>query len=323
MFTLRFDMRAPATGAPAPDLYASALEMAAWSESRGAVAAIVCEHHAQPDGYLPAPMLLAAALGARTTTLPIVVAVVVLPLYDPIRLAEEMIVVDLISRGRVSYVAAVGYRPEEYELFGVPFHRRGRIADEHLAVLLAAKAGEPFDHEGATRRLTPMPVTPGGPSVSWGGRSLAAARRAGRNGIGLMAQVGDPALQVAYEDAARAAGHEPGWCFLPPADLPTCVFVADDLDRAWEELGPFLMHDVRAYGELNGGDDAIASISAATTADELRAEAASHQIVTVDEAVAMIRGGLPLPLHPLVGGLPPEIAWTYLRTVTDEVMPAL
>jgi alkanesulfonate monooxygenase SsuD/methylene tetrahydromethanopterin reductase-like flavin-dependent oxidoreductase (luciferase family) len=279
------------------------------------VAAVVSEHHQQTDGYLPAPLVLATALAARTTTLPIIVAVVVLPLHQPIRLAEEMIVLDLVSRGRVSYVAAVGYRPEEYDLFGTDFHRRGRIADEYLEVLLRAKTGEPFEHDGRRVQLTPRPFTAGGPTVSWGGGSAPAARRAGRNGLDFFAQAGDEALRTVYEDAARAAGHTPGWCFLPPRDLPTSVFVADDLDRAWDEVGPYLLHDATAYAALNQGDETSASLSFAGSVDELRAEQGSHRIVTVEEAVALVAGGLPLPLQPLVGGLPPEIAWRYLRNI--------
>lgn len=323
MFTLRFDMRLPSTGAPSADLYGAAIEMVGWSESRGALAAIVCEHHGLSDGYLPAPMVLATALAARTSSLPIIAAVVVLPLYQPIRLAEEMIVLDIISRGRVSYVAAIGYRPEEYALYDVDFHARGRIADEYLAVLLDAKSGMPFEHNGSQFQLTPAPFTPGGPRVAWGGRSKAAARRAGRHGLDLFAQTGDTGLQVVYEDAARGAGHEPGWCFLPPSDMPTCVFVSDDVDKAWEELGPFLMHDAEAYAAMNEEDTGSASLSFARSVDELRAEQRSHRIVTVEESLAMVRGGFPLPLQPLVGGLPPEMAWKYLRTVTDEVVPAL
>ena len=168
MFTLRFDMRAPSAGAPTGDLYAAALEMANWTESRGAITAVVCEHHAMSDGYLPSPMVLATALAARTTTLPVMAAVVLLPLYHPIRLAEEMIVLDIISGGRVSYVAAIGYRPEEYELFGVDFHRRGRIAEEQLSVLLRAKSGEAFEHDGRSIKITPAPLTLGGPASRGG-----------------------------------------------------------------------------------------------------------------------------------------------------------
>ena len=316
-------MRAPSTGAPTSELYAAALEMTRWSEDRGAVAAIVCEHHGQADGYLPAPIILATALAARTSSIQIVLAVVVLPLYEPIRLAEEMVVLDIISGGRVRYVCAVGYREDEYGMFGADFRRRGRIADDWLSVLLRAKTGEPFEHGGRTIHVTPAPVTPGGPSVSWGGGSEPAARRAGRNGLGFFGQTDDGALREAFEDAARQAGHEPGWCYLPPKDLPTSLFVADDLDRAWDEVGPYLMHDARSYAAMSVGGDATTSFSFAESVDELRAEGRSHRILTVEEAIELARSGLPLPLHPLIGGLPPEIAWRYLRTVTDEVVPAL
>lgn len=323
MFTLRFDMRAPSTGAPARDLYAAAIEMTSWAESRGGLSALVCEHHASSDGYLPSPMILASALAARTTTIPITVAVVLLPLYEPVRLAEEMCVLDLISGGRMFFVAAIGYRPIEYEMYGVDYHRRGRIAEEKLGVLLRAKTGEPFVHDGRRIHVTPPPLTPGGPRVAWGGGSIAAAERAGRHGLDFFAQAGDEALRVAYEAEARAHGHEPGMCFLPQKGSAQTLFVADDLDRAWDELGPYLMHDVRSYAEWNEGNTKSASLSFVTTAEELRAENASHRIVTVEQAVAMVRAGMPLPLHPLIGGLPPETAWRYLHTVVDEVLPAV
>ncbi len=323
MFTLRFDMRAPETGAPAAELYRAALDMVEWSETRGALMAVVCEHHSSSDGYLPSPTILAGAFAARTTQLPIMIAVVILPLYDPIRLAEEMCVLDQLSGGRVSYTAAIGYRPEEYEMFGVDFRRRGRIAEEKLAVLLRAKTGEPFEHEGRRVHVTPAPLTPGGPRVAWGGGSEAAARRAARHGLDFFGQGGDESIAAAYHEEARAHGHEPGMCFLPPRDTATSVFVADDVDRAWDELGPYLMHDVRSYAAWNEGDTDTASLSFAQTAEELREEDTSHRILTVDQAVEMVRGGQPLGLTPLIGGLPPEIAWRYLRTVTDDVMPAL
>src|SRR4051794_37837977 len=278
---MRFDLRAPTSGAPRADLYAAALDMAAWAETRGCLSAVLCEHHTSDDGYLPSPLILASAMAARTTTLPITIAVVLLPLYDPVRLAEEMAVLDIISNGRVSYIAAIGYRPVEYEMYGVDFHRRGALAEEKLALLLRAKSGEPFEHEGRHIHVTPAPLTPGGPMVAWGGGSLAAARRAGRNGLGFFGQKGDAELGVAYAEAAREAGHEPGMCLLPDPDSAQTVFVADDLDAAWDELGPYLMHDVRSYAAWNEGTTDIASMSSAQTAEELRAQNKSHRILTV------------------------------------------
>ena len=321
MYLMRFDMRAPSIGAPPAELYAAALDMASWAESRGALVAAVCEHHTMEDGYLPSPLVLATAMAARTSTLAIMTAALVLPLYDPVRLAEDMVVLDIVSGGRVSYVLAVGYRPEEFDHHGVDFHRRGKLAEEQLQLLLQAKTGEPFEYEGRRIHVTPAPVTPGGPRLSWGGSSVAAARRAGRHGLDFIAQGGAPALEAVYAEAARAHGHQPGFCMIPSRDMATTVFVAHDLDEAWDALGPHLLHDVVSYARLNPGDTHTASLSTATSVDELRAEERSHRILTVDEAVALIRAGTPLPLHPLVGGLPPEVAWRYLRVVTDEVMP--
>jgi alkanesulfonate monooxygenase SsuD/methylene tetrahydromethanopterin reductase-like flavin-dependent oxidoreductase (luciferase family) len=323
MFTFRFDMRAPVTGASTTELYSAALDMVAWGETRGCVSALLCEHHMASDGYLPSPMLLASAMAARTTTVPITIAVVLLPLYDPVRLAEEMVILDIISKGRTTFVAAIGYRPVEYEMYGIEYHNRGKIAEEKLGVLLQAKTGEPFEYQGRAIHVTPSPVTPGGPFVAWGGGSTAAARRAGRHGLGFFAQKGDPALGVAYEEAARQAGHEPGMCILSSADAPTTVFVAEDVDQAWAELGPYLMHDVLSYAEWNEGNTDTSSLSFVTTAEELRAENRSHRIFSVDEAIEFVRAGSPLALHPLIGGLPPAVAWRYLNTVVDKVMPAV
>jgi alkanesulfonate monooxygenase SsuD/methylene tetrahydromethanopterin reductase-like flavin-dependent oxidoreductase (luciferase family) len=323
MFTMRFDMRAPSFGAPTTDLYRAAIEMAAFAEGHGALAAMVCEHHTMEDGYLPSPLILATAMAARTTTLAITTAALILPLYSPVRLAEDMVVLDIISGGRVSYIMAVGYRPEEFEHHGADFAHRGRLVEEQLALLLRAKTGEAFEHEGRRIHVTPSPVTPGGPMVMLGGGSPAAAKRAGRFGLGFLAQGGGAELERIYAEAAREAGHEPGLCFVPPTDSATTVFVADDLDAAWAELGPHLLHDVRAYAALNPGDTTTASLSSAATVDALRAENRSHRIYTVDQAIEAIKVGTPLNLQPLAGGLPPEIAWRYLRIVTEDVMPRL
>jgi hypothetical protein len=115
----------------------------------------------------------------------------------------------------------------------------------------------------------------------------------------------------------------PASCYIPPIDSPLTVFVADDVDRAWNELGPYLMHDVLTYASWNPGNSETASLSFAKSADELRAERRSHVVLTVDEAVELIKSGVPLALHPLIGGLPRQIAWPYLEIVVDKVMPAL
>ncbi len=322
MFTMRFDLRVPGMGpAEVADQYAAAIDMVEWAEDKGCVAAVVSEHHASPDGYLPAPLILAAAMAARTRTVHIAVGAALLPLYDPVRLAEEIVVLDHISRGRVSYTFGLGYRADEYDLFGVPYAERGRVADAKLDALLGALEAASV---GTGRvRITPAPFTRPRPSVSWGGASVAAARRAGARGLDLLGSGSAPGVEEAYRAAAEAAGHTPGQCRLPRPGAPLTVFVADDEDAAWAELGEYLMNDVLSYAEWNEDSRNVASLSYSKTAADLRAERGAHRIMTVPEAVDFVRTDVVLPLHPLCGGVPPAVAWPYLRRVVDAVMPAV
>jgi alkanesulfonate monooxygenase SsuD/methylene tetrahydromethanopterin reductase-like flavin-dependent oxidoreductase (luciferase family) len=162
---LRFDMRAPEIGAPTVELYSAATDMCAWAENHGALAAVLCEHHGSEDGYLPSPLILASAIAAKTERLALSL-ILLLPFYDAVRLAEDMAVLDIISKGRASYILALGYRPEEFEHFGVDMRTRGRLADEKLALLRELLSGEaifdgsPHQHDAsaAHRRRTDADV---------------------------------------------------------------------------------------------------------------------------------------------------------------------
>ena len=316
MFTLRFDMRAPAIGGPPTDLYAAASEMSTWAETRGCVAAVLCEHHCADDGYLPSPLLLGAAIAARTEQL-MLNLVILLPLYDVARLAEDISVLDHISAGRATYVFGIGYRAEEYAHFGLSMSDRGRIADEKLGLLRRLLAGEEIEHDGRRMKVTPRPRLPEGPMMSWGGASLAAARRAGRNGLGLLANGGVPGMQEAYEKACRDNGFEPGFALIPERDTVANCFVAEDVDAAWDEIGQYLLHDAMAYSEWNPDNQVSANITTAKTIDELRHTASSHVILSVEEARQRLAGGEMFNLSPLCGGIPPEIAWPYLKRFAE------
>ena len=322
VFTMRFDLRAPAFGAPTTELYATAVEMAAWGDEHGCLAGIVSEHHGSPDGYLPSPLLLASALAARTERLPIQVAALLVPLHDPIELAEQMAVLDILSRGRVSYVCAIGYRPEEYAMFGRAMKGRGVRLERCIEALRQAWTGEPFEFEGRPVRVTPRPTTPGGPMLMMGGGSPAAIRRAARLGMGVMAQGGDPTLEGLYREACEEAGTTPGMFLNPGPEVVTSAFVSEDPDRAWHELGPHLLHDARMYAEWMG-DAASASKSVAGDIQALRAEQGAYRIFTPEEAVAYVKANGVLLTQPLCGGLPAKLAWPSLELIANRVMPAL
>jgi alkanesulfonate monooxygenase SsuD/methylene tetrahydromethanopterin reductase-like flavin-dependent oxidoreductase (luciferase family) len=313
MFTLRFDMRASTWAGPAADLYAAAIDMCAWAETRGGVLAVLSEHHGADDGHLPAPLMLASAIAAKTSSLAILLAAVPIPMRDAVRLAEEMSVLDLISRGRVSYAFGVGHRIEEYDHFGIDMSTRGRVADEMLAVLGPLVRGESVEYRGRRVRITPPAASPNGPMVLIAGGSKAAARRAGAHGMGFISQTASPELKEYYEAQCRAHGHEPGVIQFPVSGAPTAVFVADDIDEAWDELGPHLLHDAQTAASYRPHDDSVASITRAETVAALREDSGPYRIFTPDEAVQHMREGQLLPLAPLCGGVAPEVAWPYLE----------
>lgn len=322
MFTLRFDMRLRDGDASAPALYRAALEMAAWGEQHGAALAMVSEHHASSDGYLPAPLVLASAMAARTTKLPIQVAALLVPLHDPIELAEQMAVLDILSGGRVSYVCALGYRPEEYAMFGRDIRQRGKRMEACLAAMKRAWRGEPFEYEGRRVHVTPRPLTPGGPALFMGGNAPEAVRRAARFGMGMLTMGGNPALGELYQAACAEYGTEPKLFVNPVGDAPSTCFVARDVEQGWREIGPYMLHDAAMYASWFKEMGTITK-SSALSVEALRAENGNYRIFTPDEAAERIRKHGMLMLQPLCGGLPPEIAWKSLSLLASDVLPSV
>jgi alkanesulfonate monooxygenase SsuD/methylene tetrahydromethanopterin reductase-like flavin-dependent oxidoreductase (luciferase family) len=235
-------------------------------------------------------------------------------MYEPVKLAEDLAVVDLISRGRVSYVVGIGYRSEEFLMFGVDRRVRARITEQRIHLLRQMWRGEQVEIDGRPVRVRPLPFTAGGPLLAYGGGVESAARRAGRLGMLFIAETHDSSLQDAYEEEAKLAGIEPIGCLFPAPDVPLTVFVADDPDRAWNEIGDYLLMDAMGYAEWNARRPGTASISMATSVAGLVAEGGAYQIITPEAAADAVRSGNPLALQPLVGGLPPKVAWRYLET---------
>jgi alkanesulfonate monooxygenase SsuD/methylene tetrahydromethanopterin reductase-like flavin-dependent oxidoreductase (luciferase family) len=276
------------------------------------------EHHGSDDGYCPAPLVLAAAIAGRTRSLRVLVAALVLPLYDPIRLAEDLAVLDLASGGRVDLVVGAGYRPEELAMFDRQMDERVALVEEGVAALRSAWSGEEFDYRGRQVRVTPRPLRPRGPMLLMGGATKAAARRAARLGDGFVPV--DPSLWPVYEAACRELDRDPG----PPISMsgPLFVHVADDPDQAWSRIAPHALHEMNSYGAWLTSAEGIARYTPTEDAESLRA-GGMYAVLTPDECVAMARTNGALRLHPLMGGLPPELAWESLELTASKVLPRL
>jgi alkanesulfonate monooxygenase SsuD/methylene tetrahydromethanopterin reductase-like flavin-dependent oxidoreductase (luciferase family) len=323
VFAARYDLRCPPISTtPRDGAYAAAVAQATYCDAAGFDTLVLSEHHGVDDGYLPAPLLVATAFAAVTSRIPITVAALLAPLYDPIRLAEDIAVLDHLSRGRVAYVFGLGYRQEEYALLGLDWSRRGRRMEETLQAVLTAWRGESFDYQGRTVRVTPTPYSKPRPMVFYGGGSAAAARRAARLGLDFYPQVPDTALADRYAEECRAAGREPGWVLQPP-EGPGTVFCVKDPDVFWERFGHHLLYDARSYDGWQGDLTSLVR-DRSTTVEEMR-EAGVYVVVTPDELVERCRTGeVELVVsHPLCGGLPLEVSWESLKLLGDVVIPAV
>ena len=319
---IRFDMRAPGLEPQeSQGLYAAALEMGEWADARGFDMLTLSEHHASPDGYLPSPLVLAGAMAARTKRIALWISALLLPLHDPIRLAEDLAVLDLISGGRVSMVTGLGYRPIEYELFGRDWKRRGKLLDENLDVMIKAWTGEPFEYRGQTVQVTPRPVQQPHPTIMIGGGGAAAAKRAARLGFSMFPSTDDPELYRTYMAECARLGTTPGFVGRPSG--PGTLFVADDPDRLWGHIGDHLLHDAMTYRSWQPDGQESHVKANATSVEELRAEGV-YQILTPDECVAVAREIGPfgaMTHHPLCGATPPEYGWESLELYVDKVLP--
>jgi alkanesulfonate monooxygenase SsuD/methylene tetrahydromethanopterin reductase-like flavin-dependent oxidoreductase (luciferase family) len=181
LFSLRYDLRCPPFASATPqELAETAIEQCAWADALGFVSVTLSEHHGSDDGYLPSPLVLGGAIAARTRNLRLILGALIAPLHDPVRLAEDLAVLDLMSGGRVIPVLAGGYVAEEFRAFGRQLSERAELMDEIVPFLERAWTGEPFEHRGRTVRVTPRPAQQPRPPIWLGGSSRAAARRAAR-----------------------------------------------------------------------------------------------------------------------------------------------
>lgn len=233
-------------------LYNESLEQASWAEELGFSSVWLSEHHFTDDGYMPSIPSALAAIAARTSRVRLGTAVLLAPLHHPLRLAEDLAVVDLISNGRLDVGLAAGYRSKEFEVMGVPRSERGLRTEETVQLLRLAWSGEKFSFEGKSYQfqdvtVTPPPAQTPGPPVYLGGSSVPPARRAGRLGCGFAADSGGPLdLYQVYADAFTSVD---GGLAAPDIKANRFIFVAEDPEQAWHQLAPHLLHQNNVYAQ--------------------------------------------------------------------------
>jgi alkanesulfonate monooxygenase SsuD/methylene tetrahydromethanopterin reductase-like flavin-dependent oxidoreductase (luciferase family) len=244
-----YDFRNPPdSGIPTPRLYAEILEQVTWLDGLDLDLVWFTEHHFVDDGYLPSWTPVAGAMAARTSRVRFSSDICLLPFTNPVRLAEDLAVLDNLSGGRIELGVGMGYAPHEFRGFGIPLPQRLSRMEEGLEVLTRCFTGERFSFHGKRYDVDDVMIRPryvqsGGPPLWIAAMSASGAARAARFDANLLpqgerAQVLDPWLA-----AVRAAGRDPS---ARRVGIIRSCFVTDDPEREW----PAVRAAERYRGEL-------------------------------------------------------------------------
>ena len=319
---ISYDMRAPDFGTPARELYAAALDQAAWADDLGFDNIGLGEHHCSSDGYNPSPLVLAAAMGARTKRIGLRTSVLLAPLYDPIKLAEDAAVTQLATGGRLILGIGGGYRPAEFESFGRRLEDRWKAIGDTIELLRLAWTGEPFEWQGRRCHVTPKPEPT--PPILLGGGSAAAARRAARIADGWFPPL-EPRLWPPYRDECLKLGKpDPGEY---PTPSPIFLWIANDPERAWERVMPHVLHQLRSYSEwtVEAYGRPTGPYAEAMTEQTVK-QSSGYQVLTPEGALELaeeLGDHSVFFLNPLLAGMDPGTSWEMLRLFEREVLPHL
>ena len=307
------------------DVYSATVEQAVLADKLGFDHLWFSEHHFLEDGYLPAFQPLAGAIAARTTQIRISNDIALLPLYHPVRLAEELAVLDHISNGRMEFGIGMGYVPKEFEAFGVPLKNRVSMTDEAIEILRLAWKDEPFSFKGKRYELSninvyPKPVQPLGPPLWIAAMKEPGALRAARFETNLLPQGRREDVLDPWRNELKAQGKDPNDYRV---GIIRSVYVTDDKERDWPVIreaerfrmgvyNTFMAETQDEYG-WGSGDGIPQNVIIGTPSEvigQLKAFIDAYGITDIATS------GLP-------PGIDPEFMAANLERLAREVIPEL
>jgi probable F420-dependent oxidoreductase len=322
----------PGDGRGWPELYEQALALAALADRSGLDSVWTSEHHFVDDGYMPSLLPVSAAIAAVTERISIGTGVLLAPMHDPIRLAEDAATVDLISGGRLLLGLGLGWSDIEFGALGVEKRVRGRALDEIIPILRQAWSGEPLDHGGDVYEHPAVAVrpTPTGEDIPiWiGGGAEAALRRAGRLADGLLSNA----------PGARFAGQVAVIADERPSDAGPftyahyeIVHLCDDADSGWETVAPLVHHLRWKYSDMEASalrpSGLVPAAPPPGDLGGLRARALVGPAEMVAERVLATQADAGVRLHfvarAYLPGLDPGAQEEQVHRLADELKPLL
>jgi alkanesulfonate monooxygenase SsuD/methylene tetrahydromethanopterin reductase-like flavin-dependent oxidoreductase (luciferase family) len=319
---------------PWADVYESQLEQIRLAEDLGYDTVWLTEHHFAEDGYSPSLLTIAGAVAATTRRVRIGTFLLLLPLHNAVRVAEDAATVDVISRGRFDLGLGKGYAPHEFLGYGIPSKERPSRFEEGIDVLRGIWTQDPFSFEGKHYRLkdirlTPKPVQQPHPPLWIGALAPKAVDRAARLGCHFLG-IGDT---TAYDEALRRHGRKPQDHSV--AQL-VWVHLAPSRDQGWDEVQEHVHWMLSVYGKWlgeAGETEAPPSIFKPPPATELRRTSEPLLFTPIVGTSQEVARGLEDFLskarttHLVLGmhfpGLDPKVSRRSRQTFAQDVLPRL
>ncbi len=337
-FGLLFPFRnPPAWRIPWPAFYAEQLRQIQRAEQLGFDTAWLTEHHFAEDGYSPSLLPIAGTIAGKTDHIRIGTFLILLPLHNAVRIAEDAATVDIISNGRFDLGVGQGYVPEEFDAYGVSRKERGSRLREGVEVIQGLWTREPFSYHGQHYRLenvriVPPPAQEPQPPIWIGARGPVGVRRAARLGCHFLG-VSDPEAQKRYDNSLEEFGRDPK--AFHAAQL-RWIYVASNSDAAWEDCRDHLHYMLTWYGKWLAaaadfrGDEAFARVPPASELRQSVGQMIGGPLVGSPDEVArelVAFTGAVRTTHLVAGmhlpGLAPAKAQRSMELFAKEVMPAL
>lgn len=319
----------PGSGRSFDQLYKQMFAQIERAEELGFDSIWLTEHHLTDDGYLPSLMPMAAAIAARTHRVQIGTYVLLFPFYHPIKLAEDIAVVDVISGGRLRIGVGQAYRAEEFAAFGVNKKQRLGRTLETVEILKLAWTGERFSYKGKyfdlnDVRVLPRPVSQPYPELLWGVGAPKGIQRAAEMGLSF-ATVGAASSVKLYHDALKARGADPAKFSVVGSRT---VYVADSAEAAWKDIEASSMYWAENYGKwlsqhagtdiskapIRPDPERLKRVSVLGPPNEIRRRLA--QVIEEDQLTDLI-------ITTQMPGLDPAKAMHSLERFGAEVLPFL
>jgi alkanesulfonate monooxygenase SsuD/methylene tetrahydromethanopterin reductase-like flavin-dependent oxidoreductase (luciferase family) len=269
------------------DVYAQTLEQIRRLDELGLDEVWFSEHHFVEDGYLPSFAPVAGAAAALTKRMRISTNIAIVPFSHPLRLAEDLAVLDQVSGGRMEFGIGLGYAPHEFKAFGFPVSHRVSRTEECVDVLKLAWSGEPFSYAGKRYqfedvRVTPDPVQPGGPPLWMAVSSGPSVGRAVRYDVNVLPQ-GPVSLLDAWREKLTDAGGDPA---TKRVGILRTFLVTDDPERDWPPLRAAERYRMAVYGKFFEA----AGLGSSGTFNELERINQRAFVGDVDACVAEVTG---------------------------------